>query len=173
MTRSKGKRARLYSHDQLEVCWGLSGHLFPVTYQPKPHSLHPQGFMVLLSMVFLSFVVVVFRSWSQCIVHSNLVLTVFLRAGTEASAASLSSTLLFLKVTGVNFSCDFFFFFLILVKIVFSLTTRLYCRPDFRAFQHGPEYYVLSPCFILSRTQHAEIGNTSLFVPPPQGMPCI
>lgn len=60
-----------------------------------------------------------------------------------------------------------FFFFLILVKIVFSLTTRLYCRPDFRAFQHGPEYYVLSPCFILSRTQHAEIGNTSLFVPPP------
>jgi hypothetical protein len=127
--------------------------------------------MVLLSMVFLSFVVV-FRSWSQCIVHSNLVLTVFLRAGTEASAASLSSTLLFLKVTGVNFSCDFFFFFffLILVKIVFSLTTRLYCRPDFRAFQHGPEYYVLSPCFILSRTQHAEIGNTSLFVPlPPPG----
>lgn len=63
---------------------------------------------MLLSMVFLIFFVI-FRLWSQYIVHSNFELIVLLSVEIEASEASFNSTLLFLKLTELTFCCDFFF----------------------------------------------------------------
>lgn len=122
----------------MAVYLGLSAHLLPATCHPEPRSLQSQGFLLLFSMVFLIFVVV-FSTWSQYIVHNSLELTAFLSAGLEASTVSFTSTLLFLTLTELNFCCgsppppitiDTCY------NCLFSYRP-LYCRPEFRAFQHG------------------------------------
>lgn len=116
---------------------GVVCSLIPHICHPEPRSLQSQGFLLLFSMVFLIFVVV-FSTWSQYIVHNSLELTVLLSAGVEASTVSFTSTLLFLTLTELNFCCDFSPLITIdIVTIVFSLPSPLYCRPEFRAFQHG------------------------------------